>query len=345
MFSDAILTDAGSIAMSFDIVKFDEIYADDIEKIVDPDYAAWVIKNNKHLASLERFGLANGRKNTDRSHIINQIKDGSLVMLDAFEAKYHSIFSVGGQLKMGLPTSLKSKIFSLYASGKKRRYVKAYYAPFDPLTNMFDSSQEPLPVERVVTPKPPLKISVDNSPPIINMSKDRQKSIIENTPAIFEIKSNPNADGSKPLTEISILNPIDTGEVYNKIGNKYGVDPDWLKAIAYLENTHGPYDAIPFAQLANEVLRGQPPSYRPMNVQYDTWKPIADELGFSEWQVQYRVECNVEIAALIIKRISDRIIDPTLEKVATIYNFAGAENVRDYGARVQKIYEERLWEK
>lgn len=133
--------------------------------------------------------------------------------------------------------------------------------------------------------------------------------------------------------------------MYNKVGRKYGVDPDWLKAIAYMENTHGYYDAIPMAAELNEKLRGQPQSYRPMNVQYKNWSYLADDLGFTEWQVQYRVECNVELAAVIIRRIRARVPNATLSKVATIYNFLGAELVSDYGARVQEIYEGKLWEK
>lgn len=174
--------------------------------------------------------------------------------------------------------------------------------------------------------------------PVINMEHDRIYSIIHNTPAVFEITQNPKADSSKPLMELSVLNPIDSGKIYDDMGAKYGLDPGWLKAIAYMENTHGFYDGLPPINLVNT-------SYRPMNVQYKTWKPLADQLGFSEFQVQYRVEANVELAAMIIKRIAVRVPDATLEKVASIYNFTGSEQTRDYGARVQQIYTERLWEK
>jgi hypothetical protein len=180
--------------------------------------------------------------------------------------------------------------------------------------------------------------SVSQEIPTVNMEHDRIQSIINNTPAIFEIAENKNADGSEPLIELAAFNPINDGVIYDSMGAKYGVDPDWLKAIAYMENTHGFYDGIPPLNLVNS-------SYRPMNVQYRTWKPLADQLGLSEFQIQYRVESNVELATLIIKRIMVRVPNPTLEKVASIYNFTGAEVTRDYGARVQKIYEGRLWEK
>lgn len=176
-----------------------------------------------------------------------------------------------------------------------------------------------------------------NPIPEVNSSSERLKSIVENTPSKFRITDNVEADGSKPALEISAFNPINSGGIYEKIGAKYSIDPDWLKSISYMENTHGYYDSVPPFNLVGT-------SYRPMNVQYKTWKPLADELGFTEWQIQYRVECNVELAALILKRIIYRVENPTLEKIASIYNFIGRETVSDYGARVGQIYKERLWE-
>ncbi len=49
------------------------------------------------------------------------------------------------------------------------------------------------------------------------------------------------------------------------------------------------------------------------------------------------------MGAVILSRIKDRIQHPTLEKVASIYNFTGAEQTRDYGAQVSRIYKEKLW--
>lgn len=39
--------------------------------------------------------------------------------------------------------------------------------------------------------------------PVLNTELERKKSIIENTPAIFEIMDNPNAISSEPLIELS----------------------------------------------------------------------------------------------------------------------------------------------
>jgi len=128
--------------MSYDIVEFDKLYVEDIKKIVSPDEAVRILNSGTYYSSLERFRLGAGRGRKVNADIIRQLEDGSLVMLEAFEAKYNGILGVGGQLRMGLPRSFERKISALYASGKKRRYVKANYAPFDPVTNQFDSVAE-----------------------------------------------------------------------------------------------------------------------------------------------------------------------------------------------------------
>lgn len=53
---------------------------------------------------------------------------------------------------------------------------------------------------------------------------------------------------------------------------------------------------------------------------------------------------NTRIAITLIRRIWERIDDPTPAKVASIWSFTGHELVSDYGARVQDVYENRLWE-
>lgn len=36
-------------------------------------------------------------------------------------------------------------------------------------------------------------------------------------------------------------------------------------------------------------------------------------------------------------------MDPSVEKVASIYNFLGAEQVTDFGMKVKEIYDTRPW--
>jgi len=81
-------------------------------------------------------------------------------------------------------------------------------------------------------------------------------------------------------------------------------------------------------------------SVLPMNINYRYWK----SLGVTK----EKLACpfyNIEFGVILIKRISDRIAEPTIKKVATIYNFVGAEKVNDYGARVYKLYLSQPWAK
>jgi hypothetical protein len=56
-------------------------------------------------------------------------------------------------------------------------------------------------------------------------------------------------------------------------------------------------------------------------------------------------EDNIRIGVMLIKRIQDRIKDHTPEKIASIYNFMGAEKITDFGARVGQVSKGQLWAK
>ncbi|MDF9401601.1 hypothetical protein [Vibrio sp. 1180_3] len=174
--------------------------------------------------------------------------------------------------------------------------------------------------------------------PVINVELERRNSIISNTPAIFEITENPVADASEPIHEIDFFDEVDGNEeLYERVGREMGIDANFLKAIAYMETTHGYYDylgALPGVRVT---------SFRPMNVRYDKWTDLANSLGYSSDDIENNVEANVRLGALILKRIWVRVQNPTIRKVASIYNFTGAEKVRDYGARVNDIYEKKQW--
>lgn len=75
-----------------------------------------------------------------------------------------------------------------------------------------------------------------------------------------------------------------------------------------------------------------------MNLHYSYWKDIGvtkEALGCPYY--------NIEFGIALLSRIQARIENPTIRKIATIYNFLGAEVVSDYGARVAKLYLEQPW--
>lgn len=166
------------------------------------------------------------------------------------------------------------------------------------------------------------------------MADDRRISIIYDNPAVFEIIENPSASGERPLHARGIFNGVGGSEkLYDEAGAEFGVDPNLLKAIAYFETIQGCYDRPPWNK-----------THRPMNINYQLWRPLALELEFySEEHVVHFSRANIRMAALLISRIQERIASPNVQKITSIYNFTGAENVTDYGARVKYIYDNEVW--
>ena len=176
-----------------------------------------------------------------------------------------------------------------------------------------------------------------NSHNVISSSSERIRSIIDDTPAVFKVSENLNASAEKPWYENNFYNQVYGNETeYEKISEKVGVDGNLIKAIAYMETTHGYYDGFP-------VASSFATSHRPMNIKYSVWKDLANQLGYSEKDVIQNDKANIHIGAVILKRISDRLENPTIEGIASIYNFSGRETVNDYGMRVKEIYESKLW--
>lgn len=168
---------------------------------------------------------------------------------------------------------------------------------------------------------------------VLNREADRKKSILENTPAIFEVADNPKADRSKPLIEKHAKSQVGKYDnLIEKEAEAQNVDPDLVRAIMYMETTHGWYDK-PLD------LVGMNKSILPMNVHVEYW----EKLGYSRKDLE-DPEKNLRTGVLLIKRISERIKDPTVEKIASVYQFLGSEQVSDYGARVGEIYRNKLWQ-
>ncbi|MDH2436353.1 hypothetical protein QCD60_27860 [Pokkaliibacter sp. MBI-7] len=167
--------------------------------------------------------------------------------------------------------------------------------------------------------------------PVYQNSPERHRSLIENTPAFFNISDNFGADGSEPAIELSYFDVTKANISHIQSAClKHDVDPDLISAIMYLETTHGYYDKI--NPWRNTIL--------PMNVSYTYWK----DLGVSEASLEQTAN-NIDIGALILRRIQDRVSDPSVAKIASIYNFLGKEVVSDYGARAATIYKQKLWKK
>src|SRR5207247_3205556 len=109
---------------------------------------------------------------------------------------------------------------------------------------------------------------------------------------------------------------------------RQSVDPDFVRAIVWMESTHGWLDR----------LSPEPKSLRPMNVHVSFWQ----DLGVSRVQLEDR-ETNVAVGTYLIGQLWSRIDAATPAKVATLYNNLFADSVTGYGKTVALYYARRPW--
>lgn len=150
----------------------------------------------------------------------------------------------------------------------------------------------------------------------------------------ISITDNPEANGDMPWYEFSGLQGVTENEKHIvRSAAKAGIDPDVLRSIIWMETTHGAYDKVaqPF-DLNKSIL--------PMNINTKYWGDTWG--GRNELKDPQK---NIDSGARMIKAISTAMPEQSLAHRATVYNNSSADKVSDYGARVQKIYEEKPWKK
>ena len=151
----------------------------------------------------------------------------------------------------------------------------------------------------------------------------------------FMVSPNNAADGSEPLFEFSAFSEVSRHAAnIDKVSKELSLDADLIRAIMYIETTHGYYDA-PL------TLFGVNKSILPMNVNVAYW---GDTFGTrKELQRPYE---NIRAGGMILQRIIANLpANASVSQIATLYNNINASKVSNYGARVQKIYEAKPWVK
>ncbi len=164
-------------------------------------------------------------------------------------------------------------------------------------------------------------------------SINRKKSIIEQENFRFFIRDNPYASGKKPFYELSGFSEVNKySEFIDKVADEKDIDARLIRAIMYMETTHGYYDVV-FA------LFDKNKSILPMNINEDYW---AETFGTREELKD--PENNIRAGAELISRIQSNLPEnASIEKTATLYNNLNATEVTDYGMRVREIYKSQPW--
>ena len=151
----------------------------------------------------------------------------------------------------------------------------------------------------------------------------------------FVVSENRKADGSEPFYELASASEVDRhSALIDFAAKKTGVDGRLIRAIMYMETTHGYYDA-PLSWV------GKNKSILPMNINAAYW---GTTFG-SRTDLEKPAE-NIMAGAEMLKRIIANLPKgASVREIATLYNNLNATTVSSYGARVESIYKAEPWKK
>ena len=167
--------------------------------------------------------------------------------------------------------------------------------------------------------------------------KDRIDQLRNGNNLFLDIENNPNARSDMPWYALSSIGDFyinNYSDVIEKYAQQYSVDPDLVKAIMYNEGATGHWGGGNYVRDALGLSESQ----MPMNIRGDTWENFD-----GQHYDTYNPEQNIELGVQLIKRLQNSIHNPTIEKIATLYNRTGAMQVNDYGARTKTIYDQKPW--
>lgn len=151
---------------------------------------------------------------------------------------------------------------------------------------------------------------------------------------LFIVNDNPKASGSAPIYEFSAFSQVNRyNAIIDKVASEVGVDGRLIRAIMYMETTHGYYDAPLSWFDANK-------SILPMNVNTQYW---GDAFGSREsLKDPYN---NIKAGAEILFGIKSNLpTGASIAQIATLYNNINASSTTDYGSRVEDIYTSQPWQ-
>ena len=112
------------------------------------------------------------------------------------------------------------------------------------------------------------------------------------------------------------------------------IDPDLVRAVMYNEGATG-HKGI-FNYLGD--LIGKSGSQMPMNIQGKTWGDF-DGKHYDTYIPQQ----NIELGTKVLKQMQNSLNEPTPDRVGTLWNETGANNINDVGARVKTAYDTKPW--
>lgn len=189
-------------------------------------------------------------------------------------------------------------------------------------------------------------IRKDSREKFANSASERKDAVLNDRRLVyFPIMKNPQASDEMPLNEFHVLNQVKKYESFIVgASEKYNVDPDLIRAIVYMETTHGYYD-IPISNLlqmlnldTGNVANAFHKSILPMNINTAFW---GDYFGTREQLLN--PQYNIDAGTRHLAQLSRFLKSNDVEKIASLYNNLATHRTNDYGKRVAKFYREKPW--
>lgn len=167
-----------------------------------------------------------------------------------------------------------------------------------------------------------LLTSVEAIRPTYSNYYQRRLSIVFNRPAVFNIADHYSYSPPEPVIRQQDINNYYNG-VIESAAKLHAVDRYLIKSIFLMETSNV------YSSWIDPLRQYQ----LPMNIQYQDWK----ELAGSKEYIQVPIN-NIEVGSLILKRIIDKLKDPSIAKIASIFHQLDARIVNEYGAKVAMLY-------
>jgi soluble lytic murein transglycosylase-like protein len=169
-------------------------------------------------------------------------------------------------------------------------------------------------------------------PKVVQKEVDRMAAILSDSPAQFVVADSSARANPTPKHYIQYFEQVSKNA--NHIATaaaRHNVDPDLVRAVIWMESTHGYYDVF-------TGLIMKPKSILPMNVYSDYWT------GFKVTREGLKDPAlNIDTGTKILARIQARLTDPSIAKIATLYGGLAAQKVTEYGKTVEYYYQTKPW--
>ncbi|MCG8543135.1 MAG: hypothetical protein MJE12_02885, partial [Alphaproteobacteria bacterium] len=173
---------------------------------------------------------------------------------------------------------------------------------------------------------------------VVRMEENRVWAIQNNRQVVFNIRDNPRARGDAPPFRrhsegFKAVQKHDA--IVEREARRFGVDPDLVRAIMYIENA----DGSRFGMDVGAQRLGFASTLLPMNINPETWDGIGG-VGKEDFG---KPDQNIRASVALIKAIQDRVPNPTPAKIGSIWQFTGREQVSDNGAKIEEALKQKLW--